>query len=86
MHLFKKKTICLFDRACLGQVCVYLFSAYVCPASANVICGGGVTQTVPVTASSVAHQRYIPQNACLGTESEMPGMVHNKLSMDVSVN
>ena len=42
----------------------------------HIICRGGVTPTVPVTASSEYHRRYNAQRACLGTESEMPGMVH----------
>ena len=43
-----------------------LFSAHACKAPVNnIICGDGVTQTVPVTASSVYSNGYRAQVACL---------------------
>ena len=44
-----------------------LFSARGCKAPEPIICGGGVRQYVPVTASSWLNDNFSPQSACLDT-------------------
>ena len=47
------------------QAIFKLVSAHGCKAPVNIICGGGVTPTVPVTASSEHDDKYSAQRACL---------------------
>ena len=47
------------------QAIFKLVSAHGCKAPVNIICGGGVTPTVPVTASSWHSDKFSPQKACL---------------------
>ena len=42
-----------------------VFTAHGCTAPVNIICGGGVTPTVPVTASSQHDDTFSAQEACL---------------------
>ena len=57
-------------------LCFYPFSADGCVAPVNIICGGGVTQTVPVTASSEHSASLGVQQACLDNEGETAVRVH----------
>ena len=43
-----------------------VFSAHGCKTPVNIICGGGVTPTVPVTESSQLNDRSAAEKACLG--------------------
>ena len=53
-----------------------------CLAPVNIICGGGTTPTVPVTASSKYSSRHPATRACLdnqpanGKQGEMATMMH----------
>ena len=67
-------TVIVFVWINFAHIFPFFSSAYMAPT--NVICGGGVTPNVQVTASSHHKSSLAPQQSCLDNIGEMTIMVH----------